>query len=89
MDQVLDQVPVKYAGHLRLFHFRKLAEERGWLVQIDSDILTLLLGHAHAHRGAKSGFAISRKQIEPTEMGSYYNVDQSIAVEISRRYVIR
>lgn len=42
-------------GNLRLFHFRELAEERGGLVQIDADILPLLLGHAHAHRRAKSG----------------------------------
>src|ERR1700731_4041238 len=55
VDQVLDQVPVKYAGHLRLFHIRALAEERGGLVQVDADGLALLLGHAHAHRRAKSG----------------------------------
>src|ERR1700731_748236 len=55
VDQVLHQVPVKYAGHLRLFHFRELAEEHGGLVEIDADVLPVLLGHAHAHRRAKSG----------------------------------
>jgi hypothetical protein len=53
-------------------HFRELAEERGELVQIDADILTLLLGHAHAHRRANSG----RRPVLKEPVGDYGVADQ-------------